>query len=195
MIDKSTFKPLAPEDPLWRIFRGIEQHTMVTDGGAIASDGALRKAFSDFAAGIGTGEDNEWAKPARRARVAMALAVYSQPHLAVTFKRQTIEGDLEDPALVLQTYTLEKALGLPQWELDDIREVVDVRVGKTLKQARALHWLWTRFGLPKSNPEPMFRVLIPGAKPSLVPSAWFDEGHNSMRSSTKSFRLLCARSS
>jgi hypothetical protein len=69
--------------------------------------------------------------------------------------------------MVYQTYTLEKAFSLPQWELDDIREVVDVRVGKTLKQARALHWLWTRFGLPKSNPEPMFRVLIPGAKAKL----------------------------
>ena len=106
-------------------------------------------------------------KPARRARVAMALAVYSQPHLAVTFKRQTIEGEPEDPALVLQTYTLERPSGLPSMGAGRYSRGRRRAVGKTLKQARALHWLWTRFGLPKSNPEPMFRVLIPGAKAKL----------------------------
>jgi hypothetical protein len=138
---------------------------MVTDGSAASDSKSLSKAFAAFSKGIGGPSDIDWEEnPPRRACVAMALALYSQPHLAVTFKRQSVEGDPEEPALVLQTYTMEKALSLPQWELDDIREVVDVRVGKTLKQARALHWLWTRFGLPKSNPEPMFRVLIPGAK-------------------------------
>jgi hypothetical protein len=170
VIDKSTFKALAESDPLWRIFRGVEKHLMLTDGSAVSDSRGLAKAFASFSKGIGRDQETNWEENApRRACVAMALAVYSQPHLAVTFRRQTVEGEPDEPALVLQTYTMEKALTLPQWELDDIRECVDVRVGKTLKQARALHWLWTRFGLPKSNPEPMFRVLIPGAKSKLGP--------------------------
>ena len=104
-----------------------------------------------------------------RVATAMGLAIFSQPHLTITFRRQTEGEDEDEEPLVVPNEVLERALGLAAWELDDLREEVDRRVGLVLTQARALHWLWGRFGLPNASPDNLFRVLIPGAPNTLGP--------------------------
>ena len=104
-----------------------------------------------------------------RVATAMGLAIFSQPHLAITFRRHNEEEEEGDEPVVVPNEVLERALGLAAWELDDLREEVDRRVGLVLTQARALHWLWTRFGLPNASPDNLFRVLIPGAPNTLGP--------------------------
>lgn len=110
--------------------------------------------------------------PPRAVAVAMASALYCQPHLGVIFGDVACIGtdEFEAPRpieperpLVMNTDALGEALGLQAWELDDIREDIDRRVGIVLKQARALRWLWTHFGLPEASCEGLFRVLFPGA--------------------------------
>jgi hypothetical protein len=46
------------------------------------------------------------------------------------------------------------------WEIDELREEVDRRAGRALKQTRALHWLWSSFGLP-GGARTLVRVLFP----------------------------------
>lgn len=111
--------------------------------------------------------------PPRRVATSLATALFTQPHLAVMLRdlavvgTEPIEGLLDGPVeetpILVAPEVLQDALGLPNWELEDIREDVDRRVGLVLKQSRALKWLWDHFGLPESSPEPLFRVLFPGA--------------------------------
>lgn len=109
--------------------------------------------------------------PPKSIALAMGLALHSQPHLAVTLGPVSGEGteklELGDPPppeapVVRPSETLRDALGLQDWELDDLREEVDRRAGRIMKQRRALTWLWRHFGLPQSAPEPLFRHLFPG---------------------------------
>jgi hypothetical protein len=118
--------------------------------------GALQEEYA------GTAVDGKLLPP-RRVATAMTAAIVGQPHLAVTFRRPT-DTMLCEP-LLLDPESMEKALGVPVWEVDDIREDVDRRVRVALKQAAILHWLWSRFGLPKNEPDALFRVLVPGAPP------------------------------
>lgn len=111
--------------------------------------------------------------PPRRVATAIATALFTQPHLSVMLRdlavvgtepiEGVIDGPEEEPPILLAPEVLQDALGLPNWELEDIREDVDRRVGLVLKQARALKWLWDHFGLPESSADPLFRVLFPGA--------------------------------
>jgi len=107
----------------------------------------------------------------RRAAVAMALALFSQPHLAATFGPGRRDGTvrLDDrpayPAeapLVIAPEGMERALGLSRWELDDLREEVDRRAGHALKRDRALSWLWNHFEVYTGKAAGLFGVLFPG---------------------------------
>ncbi len=105
--------------------------------------------------------------PPRRVAVAMALALFTQPHLNATLALIQHDAGYDatwaDDPLVFSDEVMKRALGLTQWELDDLREEVDRRAGGLLKQARVLEWTWGRFGLPEANPSNLFRVLFPGA--------------------------------
>lgn len=123
--------------------------------------------------------------PPRAVAVAMAMAVYCQPHLGVIFGDVACIGtdEFEAPPaieperpIVMNTDALGEALGLQAWELDDIREDIDRRVGIVLKQARTLRWLWTHFGLPEASCEGLFRVLFPGAPGRIGPLAMVRRG-------------------
>jgi len=110
--------------------------------------------------------------PPRRVAVAMALALHSQPLLHTTLRHRADDGTRgvderanhkpEDP-LVLSNDVLEDVLGLPAWELDELRNDVDRRASEILKQQRCLDHLWTHFELPNGNIDLLFRVLFPGA--------------------------------
>jgi len=111
-------------------------------------------------------------KPPRRVAVAMALALHSQPHLTTTLHGAAREGTLSleepelhpfQPPLIVANEALESALGLSEWELDELREEIDRRASDQLKQHRCLEHLWTYFELPEGNIDLLFRVLFPGA--------------------------------
>lgn len=106
----------------------------------------------------------------RRVSVAMASAVFSQPHLAATFGPGWRDGTIKvddrpsypaEAPLVIVPESLERALGLSRWELDDLREEVDRRAGHALKRERALAWMWNAFEVYAGKAAPLFRVLFP----------------------------------
>lgn len=108
--------------------------------------------------------------PPRRVATAMALALHSQPHIAVTLGGGDEDGTCAveerapypcEASFVVPSEVLEVCLGLSQWELDDLREDIDRRAGRALKRRLALRWMWNHFGLPDSRPAPLFRVLFP----------------------------------
>jgi hypothetical protein len=110
--------------------------------------------------------------PPRRVAVAMALAVHSQPLLCTTLQQRADDGTRgvdersranSEEAFVAPNDVLEDVLGLPEWELDELRNDIDRRASETLKQQRCLDYLWTHFELPNGNIDLLFRVLFPGA--------------------------------
>lgn len=110
--------------------------------------------------------------PPRRVAVSMATALFCQPNLAVMFEdtaaEATAELEVPPPAapgepLLLADDALHETLGLAQWELEEIREDVDRRMGLLLKQVRAMRWLWSQYGLPEASADALFRMLFPGA--------------------------------
>lgn len=134
--------------------RALERVLRLEGSVAGARQGSLRKALP------------------RRVAVALALALHAQPHLASTFGVPERDGtcEIDEPGLwpleaplVVSTELLERVTALSSWELDDLRDEVDRRAGRELKQARALQWMWAHFGLSAdASPWALFRVLFPG---------------------------------
>lgn len=98
--------------------------------------------------------------PPHAIAVSMANAVFAQPHMAVTFPRG--EGARERP-FVIHNEALAVALGIPSWELDDLREEVDRRAGGYLMQVRAVKWLRARFDKDREGHCALFRAMFPGS--------------------------------
>jgi hypothetical protein len=101
----------------------------------------------------------------------MAAAIFAQPHLAWTWRGGQHDGTCvvtdppalrPDPPLILTPQQLEAALGLSQWELDELREEVDRRAGMFHRQVRVIRWLRRRFDVDR-DPQRLFGVLFPGA--------------------------------
>lgn len=109
--------------------------------------------------------------PPRRVAVAMALAMHSAPHFHATLGEPTRSG-AEDPGEphrrpaeavpIASTELLERVLGLSQWEIDDLREEVDRRVGAVLKRDRTVSWLWSWAGMPRAGAGTLGNALFPG---------------------------------
>jgi hypothetical protein len=156
-----------------RLFKGLERRFGIDGAARIEIEKQLVEVLDELITTEGAPTIDALAGPPPRAvAVAMASAIYCQPHLGVIFGDVACVGtdEFESPygieperPLVMNTDALGEALGLQAWELDDIREDVDRRVGLVLKQARALRWLWNHFGLPEASCEGLFRVLFPGA--------------------------------
>lgn len=152
----------AIQAALLRLYRGLGQRALMADdprGRAIVDRkllptlDALGRALLPEAPPLTT-------PPPRRIAVAMAMAVYSQPHLSSTFCLP--DGRNEPPLavepLVVSNEVLESTLGLSAWELDDLREEVDRRAGTVLKQATLVQWLLSRY----EDPSRVFHMLFPG---------------------------------
>ncbi len=108
--------------------------------------------------------------PPRRVGVAFAHALFAQPNLAVMFEplvTAATEGVQLPAPHAAQTphafsnEALHESLGLAQWELEEIREDVDLRAGALLKQSRALGVLWTQSAAAQ-GPSALFKMLFPG---------------------------------
>ena len=162
-------------DLLRRLFEMLEERADLYNGAPVSDDdGALRQTLDALRDAVTQPIRTHAADsaPPRRVAVAMALALHSQPHLGATFELGTSGGTEKiierehcspEAPFVLSNEVLEGALGLSEWELDELREDVDRRASRSLKQQRCLQYLWTHFGLPKGNSDGLFRVLFPGA--------------------------------
>ena len=111
--------------------------------------------------------------PPKAVATAMCAALWSHPHLTIFFgdARSSSAGVSETPPtpepdfpIIFEPSKVKEALGLDDWQLDDLREEVDRRVGTMLKQERALDWLWNHFKVEEDNGEALFRVLFPAAR-------------------------------
>lgn len=100
--------------------------------------------------------------PPRPVAVAMAMAVASQPHLSIT-----VGGSEDEVPLLIGSEALEHALGLPRWEIEDLREEIDRRAGLVLKQSRALRWLRSHLEITGDDDGAGFRALLPGLERDL----------------------------
>ena len=139
---------------LARLYRGLRQRELMRGDrlGISVLEGRLAGTLDNAAASFGPndGRDLEGAPP-RRIAVAMALAVFSHPHLAQTFASDP------RPAILIGPEVLQEALGLSAWELDDLREEVDRRAGTLLKQSTLVRWLESHVPAPR-----LFQLLFPG---------------------------------
>ncbi len=98
--------------------------------------------------------------PPHSIALSMATAVLAQPHLSVTFGHH----NADEPALQVSNDALGAALGLPVWELEDLREDVDRRASAYLRQVRALNWMSSYIQRSGTTPERLFKILFPGTR-------------------------------
>jgi hypothetical protein len=155
----------ATQAALLRLYRGLGQRELMSDDprGRAIVDRRLLPALDTLARESHGGEAPALSTPPpRRIAVALALAVYSQPHLASTFF--VADGSEAPPLavepLVVSNEVLESALGLSSWELDDLREEVDRRAGGVLKQTTLVQWLLSRY----EEPSRVLHLLFPGVE-------------------------------
>ena len=109
--------------------------------------------------------------PPRRVGVAMALALHSVPHFHATLGEPFRSGAEDpgephrrpaEPVPIASNELMERVLGLSQWEIDDLREEVDRRVGTVLKRDRTVAWLWSWAGMPRTGAGTLGNALFPG---------------------------------
>ena len=136
------------------------------DGELLAEVAAVRETLEQR---LAVGDPDR--PPPRRVATALALAYAALPHLSATLGdyRQSSSEEVREPdpqlamtPLALPSESLEGCFGLANWELDDLRDEVDRRASRQMKQRRALQWLWSRFRQPQAGPEPLLHALFPG---------------------------------
>jgi hypothetical protein len=160
---------------LWELYRSLEQRSYATT--SHGNDDLIVATMRGLGDAIARPTRTSYRGfPPRGASTAMAMAVYAQPHLSTTLvgpRTSTTQLDEPPPRVadlppLPSTEQLERALGLPAWELDDLREEVDQVAGMVLKQQRALNWMWTHFRLdaPQADTRSLLRILHPGAAAS-----------------------------
>lgn len=159
---------------LRRLARGLEKREALHSGAAREGlDVHLLELVERLKTQIqSTFNEDAPGPPPRSVSVPLAMAVFCQPHLDITFGAPRWQGteDLIPPELPESDYPLvfpmdviKRVLALEEWELDELREEVDRRVGTVLKQHRAMQWLWRRFDMPHGDPRTLFHALFPAA--------------------------------
>lgn len=120
------------------------------------------------------GVRTELEAPPRRVAIAMALSVLSSPHFAATLPPMVRVGttDPADPtrtrpvdSVLVPVDVLETTLELQRWELEELREETDRRVGWVLKRDRLAQGLWSRF---ETDPRGTASALFP-TRPDIGP--------------------------
>ncbi|MFT7521555.1 MAG: hypothetical protein ACI9MC_003706 [Kiritimatiellia bacterium] len=108
--------------------------------------------------------------PPRPVAVAMALTLFSQPHLVSTLAAPSQPHASRPPSrpIAMPIEEMSEVLGLAAWELDELQGEIDRRVSLYLKQQRALNWLWSHFGLPDAGVKNLVRLLFPAIDPDGV---------------------------
>ncbi len=154
--------PDATQAALQRLYRGFGQRELMADDprGRGIVDRKLVKTLDGLATSLLPEPSGVLqTAPPRRIAVAMALAVFSQPHLTSTFTDPDDPSDIRPEPLVASNEVLETALGLSSWELDDLREEVDRRAGSILKQTTLVQWLQSKY----DSPNRLYSLLFPGS--------------------------------
>jgi hypothetical protein len=135
--------PQAERVALWQLYRGLSQR-------------AYERAESQTSAELcrlvfGLGETYRSAtrfartdRPPRRVAVALALALSSGPHVSHTLARVLGTAPRQRSVPGFHADAIASVLGIPQWELDDLRDEADRRSAFALKQARVVRWLHGR---------------------------------------------------
>lgn len=145
---------MAEVDDLTRLYRGLRQRELVRQdaAGLRALEARLAATLERGAAGLVPPIDDVplESTPPRRVAVALALALYSQAHLARTFAGG-------GTPIVYDVEVLQEALGLSPWELDELQEDVDRRARSVLRQRAVVRWIEQHL-----SPERAFRQLFPG---------------------------------
>ncbi|MFT5456322.1 MAG: hypothetical protein ACI9K2_002807 [Myxococcota bacterium] len=153
---------------LWDLYRGLAQRGYGRGSDSDPLIDTLQTVLSGLRRPYRRSFDG---RPPRRIASAMAAALFAQPHLGWTWHRAPRAGTFEprdplatapDPRVHVSSEQLEAALGLPQWELDDLREEVDRRASVFHRQVRVVHHLWRRYRV-ESDPRVLFAALFPGA--------------------------------
>jgi len=163
----------APTSPhLFRLLEGLRRRTQLQGEARTLAERELVRIATELQSTLldDVHEEMDDAPP-RRVSVAFALALHSQPQFTAILGVPVRSG-VEDPGEperrpaeavpVPSTEVLERVLGLPAWEIDDLREEVDRRGGTVLKRNRTLSWLWSWAGLPKGNTHALASALFPG---------------------------------
>jgi hypothetical protein len=191
----------AADDPqadlLERLVRDLERRARLEGDNRRALDAqiadlgeqvgaALEQPVREEAASSSQTSRGPGAAPPRRVAVAFGLALHSAPHFVATIPAPQRDGtvDPREPARrsaqlvpVVSPEVYERSLGLGQWEVDELREEIDRRAGKVLKQIRTVNWLWSFFGLPQGGTgarqgqggsNALARILMPGTEDSGV---------------------------
>ncbi len=141
-----------------RILEAVEQ--AAEDFQPAETDAALRKQVSELGKLVAPPTVRKLeAAPPRAVAVAMAKALFSLPHVARTLAVATTLSDVH--AFVVNP-GLARALGLPMWELEDIRDHVDEQAALQFKRMRAMNWLWYRFSKTDDGLTQMWQALFPG---------------------------------
>jgi hypothetical protein len=161
-------------DLLGRLVRELERRLRIEDpAGRRALDVQIAEIADQVALALQQPlREESTVPPPRRVAVALGLALHSAPHFVATVPRPHRDGTVNpdeparrapDPVPVLTNEVYERALGLGQWEVDELREDIDRRAGKVLKQIRTVNWLWSFFGLPAGG-QTLARILFPGVE-------------------------------
>ncbi|HMV67038.1 MAG TPA: hypothetical protein PKA64_09320, partial [Myxococcota bacterium] len=98
------------------------------------------------------------AVPPRPVALAMAQALFAVPHLGRTLGSAPLATSFPG---FRANQALSDVLGIPPWELEPLREAVDLRVSAMLRQRRSLMWLWQRSGDPAQQPRALYDTLFP----------------------------------
>lgn len=150
----------------WDIHRALSQMDDLPPESAGNLEAKLRALLSKITPPM---KDQLERKPPRSVASAMASALFAQPHLSAlrgmgtAFSSRALAVpslDTADPPLLTDIALLSVTLGLPQWELEDLREEIDRRAGEWVRQVRLVDWLWRRFDR-QAHPESFFLSLLP----------------------------------
>jgi hypothetical protein len=159
-------------DLLGRLVRELERRPRAEPGLRATLDETVAHLVDEVAAGLVKPVRDSRERPApKRINTAFVFALLSAPHFVAILPRPQRDGTVDpgepqrrsaDLCPVVTNEVIEKALGLAQWEIEELREEVDRRAGKALKSVRTVNWLWSYFAVSAAGGQTLGRVLFPG---------------------------------
>ncbi len=145
---------------LWQLYRGLSQRAYEREGTQTVSElcRLVLGLGEQYRAVARVGRTD---RPPRRVAVSLALALSSGPHLEQTLGRVLTGANPLARPVGFHTDAIAAVLGIPQWEIDDLRDEADRRAAFALKQARVVNWLMSRLATGLA-PNRLLAQLAPG---------------------------------
>lgn len=145
-----------------RMFASLDQRARLRALGDEAAVRSLDVEIEQHVARLGEASASRPASrtavPPRPVALAMAHALFAAPHLGRTLSSAPLAGSFPG---FRANQALSDVLGVPHWELEPLREAVDLKVSSILRQRRSLLWLWQRSGDPAQQPRALYETLFP----------------------------------